>query len=122
VSPATRPFDHATDEHIVQRRPAGRAVPGHREGDIIFRTGHSAIPTLAGRRSRFVMLACLPRGHGAEAVTDALSQAVTTLPAQLRRSLTWDQGKEMAEHVQSCSACACSTGEVPHRFQRGYAE
>jgi transposase, IS30 family len=46
------------------------------------------------------MLVALPRGHGAEAVADALSQAVTTLPAQLRRSLTWDQGKEMAEHAR----------------------
>ena len=46
------------------------------------------------------MLVALPRGHGAESVTDALSQAITTLPAQLRRSLTWDQGREMALHGQ----------------------
>ena len=83
---------------------AGRAVPGHWEGDTMFGTGHSTIATLAGRRSRFVMLIALPRGHGAEAVADALSQAVTTLPAQLRRSLTWDQGTEMAGHARSSVA------------------
>ena len=66
----------------------------------MFGAGRSTIATLVERRSRFVMLAALPRGHGAEAVADALSQAVTTLPAQLRRSLTWDQGKEMAEHAR----------------------
>ena len=87
----------------IAERPAeagDRAVPGHWEGDIMFGAGHTAIATLAGRRGRFVMLVRLPRGHGAGAVTDALSQAVTTLPAQLRRSLTWDQGKEMAEHAR----------------------
>ena len=79
---------------------ADRAVPGHWEGGTMFGAGRSTIATLVERRSRFVMLAALPRGHGAEAVADALSQAVTTLPAQLRRSLTWDQGKEMAEHAR----------------------
>ena len=62
--------------------------------------GGSTIATLVKRRSRFVMLTGLPRGHRAEAVTDALSQAVTAPPAQLRRSLTWDQGKEMADHAR----------------------
>jgi IS30 family transposase len=87
----------------IAERPAeaaDRAVPGHWEGDIIFGAGRSTIATLAGRRSRFVMLVALPRGHGAEAVADALSQAVTTLPAPLRRSLTWDQGTEMAGHAR----------------------
>jgi len=87
----------------IAARPAeaaDRAVPGHWEGDIIFGAGRSTIATLVERHSRFVMLVALPRGHGAEAVTDALSQAVTTLPTQLRRSLTWDQGKEMAEHAR----------------------
>jgi IS30 family transposase len=87
----------------IAERPAeaaDRAVPGHWEGDIIFGTRRSTIATLAGRRSRFVMLVALPRGHGAESVTDALSQAITTLPAQLRRSLTWDQGTEMAGHAR----------------------
>jgi IS30 family transposase len=111
----------------IAERPAeaaGRAVPGHWEGDIIFGTGRSTIATLAGRRSRFVMLIALPRGHGAQAVADALSQAITTLPAQLRRSLTWDQGKEMAEHTRfsvatGVPACFCD----PHSpWQRGSNE
>jgi IS30 family transposase len=87
----------------ISERPAeaaDRAVPGHWEGDIIFGTGRSTIATLVERHSRFVMLVALPRGHGAAAAADALSQAVATLPAQLRRSLTWDQGKEMAEHAR----------------------
>ena len=87
----------------IAERPAeaaDRAVPGHWEGDIIFGTRRSTIATLVERRSRFVMLVALPRGHGAESVTDALSQAITTLPAQLRRSLTWDQGTEMAGHAR----------------------
>jgi IS30 family transposase len=87
----------------IAERPAeatDRAVPGHWEGDIIFGTRRTTIATLVERHSRFVMLVALPRGHRAEAVTDALSQAITTLPAQLRRSLTWDQGKEMAEHAR----------------------
>ena len=87
----------------IAERPAeaaDRAVPGHWEGDIIFGTGRTAIATLAERHSRFVMLVALPRGHGAESVADALSQAITTLPAQLRRSLTWDRGTEMAGHAR----------------------
>jgi IS30 family transposase len=87
----------------IAERPAeaaDRAVPGHWEGDIIFGTRRSTIATLVERRSRFVMLVALPRGHGAESVTDALSQAITTLPPQLRRSLTWDQGTEMAGHAR----------------------
>ena len=87
----------------ISERPAeaaDRAVPGHWEGDIMFGAGYTAIATLAGRRSRFLMLVALPGGHGAASVADALSQAVTTLPDRLRRSLTWDQGKEMAEHAR----------------------
>jgi len=87
----------------ISRRPAeaaDRAVPGHWEGDIVFGASYTAIATLVERKSRFVMLVRLPGGHTAEAVADALSRAVITLPAQLRRSLTWDQGKEMAEHAR----------------------
>ncbi len=87
----------------ISERPAeaaDRAVPGHWEGDIVFGAGYSTIATLVERASRFVMLVALPGGHGAEAVADALSDAITTLPGQLRRSLTWDQGKEMADHAR----------------------
>jgi IS30 family transposase len=75
-------------------------VPGHWEGDLVFGTRSSAIATLAERQSRFVMLVHLPRRHTASVVADALAGAIVTLPAQLRRSLTWDQGKEMAEHAR----------------------
>jgi len=87
----------------ISERPAeaaDRAVPGHWEGDIVFGVGYRTIATLVERASRFVMLVALPDGHGAEAVADALSDAITTLPGQLRRSLTWDQGKEMADHAR----------------------
>ena len=60
----------------------------------------TSIGTLVERHSRYVMLLKLPNGHGAEAVRKAMTKRILTLPAQLRRSITWDQGKEMAEHVQ----------------------
>jgi IS30 family transposase len=87
----------------ISERPAegsDRAVPARLEGDIVFGAGYTAIATLVERRSRFVILISLPGGHGAASVVDALSQAVTTLPDRLRRSLTWDQGKDMAEHAR----------------------
>lgn len=106
-------------EIMISERPAeadDRAVPGHWEGDLILGLGSSAIGTLVERTSRFTMLLHLPRqkghgerrikngpavaGHGAEAVRDAIASSIRTLPEELRRSLTWDQGAEMAQHAQ----------------------
>ncbi len=109
-----------TPEIMISERPAeavDRAVPGHWEGDLILGLGSSAIGTLVERTTRFTMLLRLPRmpsygamtrmkngpalaGHGAEAVRKAITRTIITLPEQLRRSLTWDQGAEMAEHAR----------------------
>ena len=75
-------------------------MPGHWEGDLLCGTRSSTAATLVERKSRFVMLAGLPGSHTADAVAAALAGAITTLPDQVRRSLTWDQGKEMAEHAR----------------------
>lgn len=88
---------------MISDRPAeveDRAVPGHWEGDLIMGAGNtSAIATLVERHTRFVMLCHLPGGdHTAETVAEALTQRMKTLPQQLRGSLTWDQGVEMAQH------------------------
>jgi IS30 family transposase len=88
---------------IGQRPPeaADRTQPGHWEGDLI--TGESnrwAIGTVVERSSRFTVLLHLPGRHTAEAVRDALVQALAQLPPPLRRSLTWDQGSEMARHAE----------------------
>ena len=93
----------------VSDRPAeaaDRAVPGHWEGDLILGStrSKSAIGTLVERASRFVMLLHLPNGHGADAVQEAVVAAMSDLPATLRRTLTWDQGKEMRNHIQIASA------------------
>lgn len=105
-------------ELLISERPAeaeDRAVPGHWEGDLILGLRSSAIGTLVERTTRFTMLLHLPRmhghgsrerekngpalaGHGAEAVRDGIVRAITSLPEHLRRSLTWDQGAEMAQH------------------------
>lgn len=88
----------------ISERPAevaDRAVPGHWEGDLLLGSGgHSAIGTLVERRTRYTMLLRLAAGRSAPAVRNALTKRIQTLPTQLRRSLTWDQGKEMAEHVR----------------------
>jgi IS30 family transposase len=107
-------------ELMISERPAeveDRAIPGHWEGDLILGLKSSAIGTLVERTTRFTMLLHLPRmeghadsprvkhglalaGHGAEAVRDAIATSIATLPDQLRRSLTWDQGAEMAQHTE----------------------
>jgi IS30 family transposase len=89
---------------MISDRPAeieDRAVPGHWEGDLIMGSAcKSAIGTLVERSTRYVMLMHLPDGHNAEQVRLALANTIGRLPAELRRSLTWDQGKEMADHVR----------------------
>ncbi len=92
------------DMVMITERPAeaaDRAVPGHWEGDLLLgQGGRSAIGSVVERRSRYVLLLRLPEGRTAEPVRRALAERMATLPAQLRRTLTWDQGKEMAEHVR----------------------
>ena len=88
----------------ISERPAeaeDRAVPGHWEGDLILGAhNRSAIGTLVERSTRFLMLLHLPNDHGAEAVRDAIADAMRELPAHLRRSLAWDRGREMTRHVE----------------------
>ena len=107
-------------EVMLKERPeeaTNREVPGHWEGDLILGLGSSSIGTLVERTTRFTLLLHLPRmpehgleapvkngpalaGHGAQAVREAIARMITTVPPQLRRSLTWDQGAEMSQHEQ----------------------
>jgi IS30 family transposase len=115
-----KPQGHVSADVVISKRPAeaaDRAVPGHWEGDLIIGTGRSAIATLVERKSRSVMLVHLPRldgwglaapvkngpalsGYGAEAMNAALVASLAQLPEQLRQTLTWDRGKELAAHAQ----------------------
>jgi IS30 family transposase len=115
-----KPQGHVTTDVVLSERPAeaaDRAVPGHWEGDLIIGTGRSAIGTLIERSSRSTLLVYLPRldgwgekpyvkngpalgGYGAVAMNAALAASITTLPEQLRKTLTWDRGKELAGHAQ----------------------
>jgi IS30 family transposase len=115
-----RAVGHVTPETVLAQRPAeadGRAVAGHWEGDLIIGASQSAIGALVERTTRLTVLLHLPRlegygvearvkngpalaGHGAEVVRNALAAAFATLPEPMRRSLTWDRGKELAQHVQ----------------------
>jgi IS30 family transposase len=91
------------DMVMISQRPAeaeDRAVPGHWEGDLIIGSRNSAIGTLVERSTRFVLLLHLPSRHDAAPAAAAMTEAMATLPVQLRRPLTWDQGKEMAAHRQ----------------------
>jgi IS30 family transposase len=87
---------------LISERPAeaaDRAVPGHWEGDLLLGTPSTAIGTLVERSTRYIMLFALARGAiRAEAVREALAATIVKLPVSLRRSLTWDQGSEMAQH------------------------
>jgi IS30 family transposase len=88
---------------MISERPAeaeDRAVPGHWEGDLLLGKRPTGIATLVERSTRYCQLVALPDGHSAQAVRDALIESIGSLPEQLRRSLTWDQGKEMLEHAQ----------------------
>jgi len=93
---------------MISERPAeieDRAVPGHWEGDLIVGAhSKSAIGTVVERTTRFVMLLHLPDDHGALAVQEAIVAKMAALPAILRKTLTWDQGSEMANHIAIAAA------------------
>lgn len=115
-----KPQGHVTEDVVISERPAeaaDRAVPGHWEGDLIIGTHRSAIGTVIERKSRATMLVHLPRldgygqrprtkngpalaGYGAVAMNAALAASMTALPEQLRKTLTWDRGKELSRHAQ----------------------
>ncbi|WP_125036301.1 IS30 family transposase [Nocardioides sp. LS1] len=93
-----------TDDITIRARPAevaDRAVPGHWEGDLLLGgTGKGAVITLVERSSRYVLLAPLPGRHTAELARLSLAEMIATLPLELRKSITWDRGSEMAQHAQ----------------------
>lgn len=115
-----KPGGHVTEDVVLIQRPAeveDRAIPGHWEGDLIIGLNRSAIGTVVERSTRFTMLIHLPRmagygveprlkngpalaGYGAEAMREALADQMGELPLLLRQSLTWDRGKELAQHAR----------------------
>lgn len=114
------PWAHVTADVLISERPAeaeDRAIPGHHEGDLIIGINRSAIGTVIERTTGFTTLVHLPReegwreqpivkngpalsGYGALSMNRALARAMSTLPEELKRSLTWDRGKEMSAHAQ----------------------
>jgi len=103
----------------IQERPASvedRAVPGHWEGDLVFGTNNSQIATLVERHTRYVMLAKVS-GKDSETVINALIKQAHSLPKELYKTLTWDRGKEMADHQRFTLAtdikCTSATRRVP---------
>src|ERR687898_2585401 len=139
-----QPGGHVTSKVLLSERPADaedRAVPGHWEGDLIIGLNRSAIGTVVERSTRFTMLLHLPRmagygsgprvnngpalaGYGAEAMRDVLASRFASMPEQLRRSLTWDRGKELAQHAQLTIATGLAIYFAdPHSpWQRGTNE
>ncbi len=109
---------------LISERPAeieDRAVPGHWEGDLIIgKDSKSQVGTLVERSTRFVMLVRLPHDRAAHTVRKAITRKITHLPQALKRSLTWDQGSEMAEHVRPAlltGGCG-RLGHVPDKGHR----
>jgi transposase, IS30 family len=116
------------DMVMISERPAeaaDRAVPGHWEGDLLIGTDlTSAVGTLVERTTRYVVLLHLPDGRAAHLVEQAMRQAISALPAQLARTITWDQGKEMANHAEFTLATGIPVYFCdPHKpWQRGSNE